>query len=59
MQMLAYEMGTAAQGADLDNTGKTEKSLMGNHSVPEGEHSHVCAWLCSTVLLSLVHLLLG
>ena len=57
--MLAYEMGTAAQEADLDDTVKTEKSLMGNHSVPEGEHSRVCAWLCSTAFLSLVHLLLG
>lgn len=57
--MLACEMGTEAQEADLGNTGKTEKSLMGNHSVPEGEHSHVCASLCLTAFLSLVHLLLG
>lgn len=58
MQMLACELGAAAQEAGLDNIGKTEKSLMGNLCVLEGEHSHVCAWLCSTALLSLVHLLL-
>ena len=57
--MLACEMGTTAQEAGLDSTGKTEKSLMGNHSVSEGKHSRVCAWLCLTALLSLIHLLLG
>lgn len=25
---------------------------MGNHSIPVGEHSHVCAWLYSTALFS-------
>lgn len=44
--------GYRTQGAGLDNTGKMEKSLMGNHSVPEGEHSHVCAWIYSAALFS-------
>lgn len=52
MELLACEMGTAAQEEDLDNTGKTEKSLVGNCSVPEGEQSLIYAWFCLTALLS-------